>query len=77
MDDESRRLRAQARESAPPRHAWTVVPSGRETPVKDGKTRDIPLPAVVTQFLQRHVDWVVATKERVRSAHHAIGLFVP
>jgi hypothetical protein len=62
MDDESRRLRAQARETAPPRHAWTVVPSGREAPVKGGKTRDIPLPAVVTQFLQRHVDWVVATK---------------
>ena len=77
MDDESRRLTAQARETAPPRHAWTVVPSGREAPVKGGKTRDIPPPAVVTQFLQRHVDWVVATKERVRSAHHAIGLFVP
>ena len=66
-------LRAHARGTAPPRHAWTVVPSGREAPVKGGKTRDIPLPAVVTQFLQRHIDWVVATK--VGTLTHDTPLF--
>jgi hypothetical protein len=73
MDDESGRLRTQARETAPRRHAWSVVPSGREAPVKGGKVRDILLPAVVTQFLQGHVDWVVATKVGTHGARLLIG----
>src|SRR5262249_14977917 len=32
----------------------------RNVSVKGGKTRDIPLPAVVTQFLQTYVDRIVA-----------------
>ena len=73
MDDESRRVRTQAREIAPRRHAWTVVPSGREAPVNGGKARDIPLTAVVTQFLQGHVDWGVSTK--VGTLTHDAPLF--
>jgi integrase len=45
----------------------------RNVSVKGGTTRDIPLPAVVTQFLQTYVDRVVASK--VTALTHDTPLF--
>jgi len=38
----------------------------RGVPVKGGKTRDIPLPTVVRQYLGQYIDNIVA-KEMIRS----------